>query len=517
MGESREAAERSTARTGVRGFWAGIWLSRTRSLVAAGLLSSAIASVLYGFNWHTFYDTQRNFAMRDAVLIAADIEDLARQTGAAPGHDAGFREALGSYLERRRARVTVIRGSGDAPGWRQSNQAVVDEKRTPFDESFDLAGADLRVEVREGIRPSFLTALGRAWSFSLADYQADPKRWHDDALYNRSMPLYGYLFTIVVVGFGTIRALHRDQLQLQSLNEDASRITLEFDELQEQSTREIINIRTKVGRTEHERDEAMQERERLVSEITAVEQEYGDLEGGKSSVSDAHLQSIRDRKAHIERELATHDARVSGLETNLHEVRNELSAAEELLGEVESKRDDLTGKLRERNRRIRRLQELVEQAQRDAHSMQLESVRISQGEEGDSVASALESQLVQWFETNGEAKVNFSKHSRTGPVEDLFEKLDRRFIDRFFTHVVNPEYERGARKTIRVSIGEERGGDTGHSGELVIALDDDAGRTLGLRFEVKKGAPSVGSLGFVLALLCRETCRPLRNYAIKSR
>lgn len=108
-----------------------IWISPARATLVGLLASALITSILYGFNWHSFYDTQRYFASVEAERTAADLE---------------------------------------------------------------------------GIRPGLAMALHRAWTFSFADFRRDPERWWNEQLYNRSTPLYGHLLTILVVGFGTLRA-----------------------------------------------------------------------------------------------------------------------------------------------------------------------------------------------------------------------------------------------------------------------------------------------------------------------
>ncbi len=515
------------------GFWSKIWISRTRSLVAGVFLSMALASTLYGFNWHTFYDTQRNFARSEAQRTADDLESLARSIESGSGGDAALREAIRSYIERRRAEIVVTQIQDSRAEWRESNSAVVDAKRTAFSRDFTIdrkgdSGRAIRVEIREGIRPRLLTALARAWSFSLADYRADPERWRREHLYNRSMPLYGYLLTITIVGFGTIRALHRDQVRLSQLNEEAMNVTRELSELRDRSTEEIERLKKLASHTESQRSAAVRERERILAEIEAVEGEFGQPHAGgkKVGVSDARLRHIRERKAQIERELSSHDEKVARYESELEAVRSELNAAEDLLGEVETKQSDLDGKLRDRNRQIRNLQQLVAQAQQDTHEMQLDSLRLSRGgvahQDGIAQSSGLDPlgrQLAEWIDPGEPAKPNFSKHSQSIIVEEAFAKIDRNFIDLYFTHVNNAEYERGTRKVIRVRANDEqqRGSEGGRTGELIIALDDDAGRTLGLRFEVRNSAPSVSHIGFVLALLCREHCRDLRSFAIKTR
>ena len=57
----------------------------------------------------------------------------------------------------------------------------------------------------------------------------------------------------------------------------------------------------------------------------------------------------------------------------------------------------------------------------------------------------------------------------------------------------------------------------GGAGQLIAALDDDAGRTLGLRFALRPDAPDVSHVGFVLALLLRTHSRDFRAFAIRVR
>jgi peptidoglycan hydrolase CwlO-like protein len=513
----------------MHGFWAGVWRSRSKAVIAWLLISALLASVLYAFNWHTFYDTRRNMARAEARQIAEDVRAIARATRASEGGDEAFRRTLRSFLGRRTPRVRVWRGPEQSPEWRESNEAPIDARRTRLDKSFELAapstvGASdgLHMKVSEAIRPSLATALGRAWSFSIRDYVDDPAQWGATHLYNRSIPLYGYLFTILVVGFGTVRALHRDQVQLEGLHDQAGRIANELDELRARHTADVTDLRGRVGDTERQRDDALRERERLNQEITAVENEYGELKGKEAitaDLEDERLRAIGRRKALIERELATHDAKVERYESELGQVKGELEAAEGLLSEVEERHDDLTSKLRERNKRIRELQALVQQAQKDAHELELDALQRGQTPHDDDTgtgADALEAQLQRWLKSEGHANVSFSAHSRTGPIETAFAKIDRDFVDRHFTHVVNPEYERGARRTIRVLAAPNKLEGNRH-GELVIALDDDAGRTLGLRYDLEEDAPDPAQIGFVLALMLRARCREFRSFEIRGR
>ena len=508
------------------GFWAEIWRSRARASLVGAALCMAIASALYAFNWHTFYDTKEGLAEARAGEIAQDVELLAtleRGRG-----DAAFRQSLRVFLSRRRPHVTVTLVRDGRPAWSEANDSSVDESRTVLERSFEIdlappSDGQLRVEVRRAIRPPLPTALVRAWTFSLRDYLRDPERWWGHRLYNRSMPLYGYLLVIAVVGFGTIRALHRDQLELHRLGEQADDVTAELDALRDRHGAEVEELRGAITSTGRQRETAVRERERLAAEIARVEHEYRELSGHAADAASAdasaeQLQRISERRSSMQQELRTRDEQVAQHDDALEDVRAELVAAEELLEEVEEKRDDLVGKLQDRNREIRKLRAILEQAQSLTHTMRRGSGQPSgaQLQRMDEAQRRIEEQLGRWIESDGAASVNFSQHSRAGEVAAQFERIDRAFVDRFFTHVTNPEYDRGARRLIRVR-GMEDAGSGKRSGELVVVLDDDAGRTLGLRYALTKDAPGAIPIGFVLALLLRASCRDFRRFAIRIR
>ena len=517
----------------MRGFWGEIWRSPTRATIAGAILSAAIASILYGFNWHTFYDTRTNFAKNRAELIAKDIATLAIATDAAPGNDTNFRKILEQYLAPRRQLITVSRvnaTTGSEPEWSQSNGVRVDESRSLVSADFGLevsAGPEgndpLHVDVRVGIRPRFIVALTRAWSLSILDYTDNPKRWWSEALYNRSIPLYGYLLTIMIVGFGTIRALYRDQQELIRLEHEAREVAAELDQLRDQHSEEIALFRKQINRTQHQRDDAISNRDHLTAEIAGIEREYQELIDTSSATTadDSRLQEAAQRKTQVERVLASYNVKVDYYEHELNETRSELDAAEQLLQEVEDRREGLNVKLQDRNRKIRKLHGLVKETQKEMRNTQSDQLRLGKAHlrelrEWEESQNTLEEQLGYWVKTGGHANVNFSKHSKVGWVEQQFQKIDPAFVDRYFTHVNNREYERGGRRLIRVlRDGSEDIDFSG--GRLIIALDDDAGRTLGLRFETRKDAPDPVHIGFVLALLLRAKCRDFHNFSIRTR
>ena len=301
------------------GFWAHIWISPWRATLAGVLLSAAIASILYGFNWHTFYDTRGYQLAKQAEEIARDLRQLAEVTGAGPGRDQAFRSAIGPYLAGRRSRLTVTRGSGAAPIWSESNDAPLEARQTHIDKTLELAGGErsderLTLRFERDVRPSLTTALLRAWSFSIGDFRRDPERWRSHRYINRSIPLYGYLLTIMAVGFGTIRALHRDQRRLAELHDEATQVAGELERLRQQRAQEARQLRSKLDESESLRGEAILERQRLEEEIKGVEEEYGLLRDGESAPSelkDERLRAIAEAKG-AHRARAGHPRREDG-------------------------------------------------------------------------------------------------------------------------------------------------------------------------------------------------------------
>ncbi len=517
----------------MREFWAEIWRSPQRATLAGALLSIIISSILYGFNWHTFYDTSANFAGTRAELIAKDVTTLALATNAAPGNDENFKNALASYLEGRRQLITVSRintSANNAPVWVQTNGATVDESRTLLTADIELqvaGGTDhtqpLHLNFNVGIRPPYLVSLGRAWSFSLLDYLDNPDRWWDEALYNRSIHLYGYLLTILLVGFGTIRAFYRDQQELLRLEQEAFEITAELDQMRNEHSAEVDAFRKHIHHAQHQRDDAIHHREELVKQLAGIEREYLQLtDTSATSASDEiRLKETVKRKSQVERVLESYNVKVRHYEQELDETRSELSAAEQLLHEVEGRREGLNAKLKARNREIQKLHGLIHDTQKEIRNTQANQLRLDKGHirelrEWEESQDTIEQQLGYWVKTGGHARVNFSEHGKAGMVEQQFQKIDQAFIDRYFTHVHNSDYERGTRRIIRVVTDESQAGELS-TAKLIIVMDDDAGRTITMRYEPRKDAPDSAHIGFVLALLLRTKCRDFRNFAIRTR
>ncbi len=513
----------------MKGFWKEVWQSKQRATLAGVLLSAIIASILYGFNWHTFYDTRKNFAKERAQIIAGDVATLAKASGAAPGNDVEFRHILREYLPGRRQKITVSRliENEPHPQWQETNDTVVDKSRTQVAVTTLIDGDDtsvkahISIEVKVGNRPRYVVSLVRAWSFSLLDYLDDPDGWWTNALYNRSRPLYGYLFTIMIVGFGTIRALYRDQRQLLRLEREAEELGEDLDRFRDEHMDEVNRLQHQMEHLSHQHQKAITHQDQLTEEIRGIKREYRKLvETTDAGADDDRLAQATQRKSRVERVLASYNLKVAHYQREMEQSRSEFEAAEQLLHEVEARREGLNQKLQDRNQEIRKLHKLIRETQKEINSVR--SNQVQQGrahlhdlEEWEDSQSSVEEQLGIWMK-GGHARVNFSSHGMIGVVERQFEKIDQAFVDRYFTHVNNLEYTRGARSLIRVHTDSKEEGQPS-AGKLLVALDDDAGRTLGLRFEVVPDGPDAAHVGFLLAMLLRAKCRDFMHYQIRVR
>jgi small-conductance mechanosensitive channel len=213
------------------------------------------------------------------------------------------------------------------------------------------------------------------------------------------------------------------------------------------------------------------------------------------------------------RKLGEHESAVGAHDEELQHLQHELSAAEELLAEVDSQRDALKQQVHDQSAELWKLRNEIQASHHKSNIQRARTMMLTRSNvrKTEVVANRLEDQLKAWVR-KVPLNVNFSEHGHASIVRDAFGKLDREFIERYFSHVTNPEYERGRKRAIHVHSGKDPDGE--EYGELRIALDDDAGRTLGLRFELKKGAPDAKSVGLVLAMYLRAMNRELRDFEI---
>ncbi|HRJ79862.1 MAG: hypothetical protein HUU03_04290 [Planctomycetaceae bacterium] len=298
----------------------------------------------------------------------------------------------------------------------------------------------------------------------------------------------------------------------EDLDDRAREVRAELASMREEQKQTLEVLRERLELARHEAEVAQGDKERLMRELHEM---LPDAPGDASAtflLDKAH--EAVSRRAQAQTRVASREADILRSRAEVEELQRELSAAEALLSESDRRAAELDRQLLDQNRELWKLKAEVQGAQSHARDSRLKTMMLTRShiKKGEHTLRMLEEMLKRWIRSGGQANVNFSSHGHASEVAAQFEKIDRDFIDRFFAHVTNPEYERGQHRAIRVRAGEDPDG--GRFGELVVALDDDAGRTLGLRFDLRKEAPDARHVGFVLALLLKALSRDLREFAV---
>lgn len=292
-----------------------------------------------------------------------------------------------------------------------------------------------------------------------------------------------------------------------AFNQSTEEVAAELDSVRDHQHQTLEELRRRIEEVQAARARAEVERARLLKGLN-------EISGGHDQSVTVALVNAHEVAEHA-RELEAQEGEVAGHDAELGHLQEELSAAEELLRDVDARRSALEGQLKDRDKELWKLRSEIEGVQRRSHEQRARTMMLTRSNvrKTDVVAGRLEDQLKRWVKNTGPANVNFSEHGHASMVREFFSKLDREFIDRYFSHVTNPEYERGRHRAIHVQSGKDPDGT--EYGELRIALDDDAGRTLGLRFELKGDAPDAAAVGFVLAMYLRAMHRDLRDFSLQ--
>ena len=319
-----------------------------------------------------------------------------------------------------------------------------------------------------------------------------------------ALAVFGTLALLLLLAF--IVALIVISKLRRSLNSAPSVTAADLEAVRRQQQETLNELRERIADVQSAKARAEAERARLLQGLNEITGGGGD----GVTVAIANAKELAEH-AHA---LEAHESEMAGHDHELDELQTELGAAEELLREVDTQRGALEGQLKDRDKELWRLRSEIEGMQRRSHEQRSRTVMLTRSnvKKTDVVAGRLEDQLKHWVKNTGEANVNFSEHGHASMVREFFGKLDRDFINRYFSHVTNPEYERGKHRTIHVHDGKDPDGT--EYGELRVALDDDAGRTLGLRFDLKGTAHDAKSVGFVLAMYLRAINRELRDFDV---
>lgn len=303
------------------------------------------------------------------------------------------------------------------------------------------------------------------------------------------------------------------------LREQAKAVHDELSGLREEQQEALELLKERLEATRAEMESAQNDRERLLRELNSITEEATGkptdrLEAGSATVAITHAREAVQRKLAAQTRVMRRDEEIQLRKLELDELAKELAAAEELLRESDKQREELDQRLSDQDKELWKLRAQVQGAQHVAAQSRLKTMMLTRShvKRGEHTLRLLEEMLKRFVKSTGQANVNFSQHGHAGDVRAAFEKLDQDFVNRFFAHVTNPEYERGQHRVIRIKPGKDPDG--GQYGELVIALDDDAGRTLGLRFDLRKDAPDAANVGFMLAMLLKALSREYRDYGI---
>ncbi|MCC7508725.1 MAG: hypothetical protein IT464_05090 [Planctomycetes bacterium] len=281
---------------------------------------------------------------------------------------------------------------------------------------------------------------------------------------------------------------------------------VDLDAVREQQAQTLAQLKARIVDVQAQRDKARAERERLMQGLNEI--------GAKADSGVTIALTSAKELAEKARELGAHESAVSAHDDELNELQGELQAAEELLSEVDTQREALKRQVQDQSKELFKLRMEIEASHHKSNIQRARTMMLTRSSvrKTEVVANRLEDQLKHWVKKSGECNVNWSEHGHASTVAEAFSKLDREFIDRYFSHATNTEYERGQHRVIRVHQAKSPDGE--EYGELVIALDDDAGRTLTLRFELRKDAPDARFVGFVLAMYLRALTRDFREFGI---
>lgn len=323
-------------------------------------------------------------------------------------------------------------------------------------------------------------------------------------------------FIFVIARYVRIRrALAESPSGETEVHSQAQEVRAELAAMRAEQQQSLELLRDRLNAAQREIETAVHDKERLMAELHEI---VPDAPGDASAtflIEQAHEKVAKESKRQAaQTRVAAREASILRTKSEIEEMQKELAAAEALLSESDRRAAELDNQLNDKNRELWKLKAEVQGAQSHARESRLKTMMLTRShiKKGEHTLRMLEEMLKRWIKSSGVANVNFSTHGHASDVAAQFEKIERDFVDRYFTHVTNPEYERGQHRVIRVKSGKDPDGS--EFGELVIALDDDAGRTLGLRFDLRKDAPDAANVGFVLAMLLKAQCREFRDFGV---
>lgn len=384
--------------------------------------------------------------------------------------------------------LKVTKYDGEKSIWAVSNDRKLDASRSLVSKDFSINSGESIFEFsyRYSNRPPFLTALLRAWSWSVLDYLENPEGYWKYNLYNRSTPLYSALAVVALLSVPLFIRTYRDK-QTYSL------LKAHLRELEIKKNEAVIAL-AEEQRTTTER---IQERDKKLAEITK------------------DLEKVRLEAANISEEsnqlLALGEAEILEVKSERQELINEREELQKAKETLESQYAKINSELVSTKSAMENLKSLSKVQFHIENSITGDVANQTKLAKDSRAYNKLKAHLKKWILLKGKADVNISMHGTKKVISDALEKIDRDFIDEFFVHVNNERYSSAERRTIKVlPISDQNS----YSGVINVYIDHDYGCALSFAFQTRNKAP-VNNIGFVLAVLLRAVCKDFEDYTIK--
>lgn len=469
--------------------WDHLWKTNFRKNLACLGTIVLLSSALYlAVDWYWFYNTRALDKQKEAVVYLSAVKSLLKTD---TGVNAGLvREEINALINLPRGNISLVNRDADQVVWEANNGNPVDPSRTlvEYNETFSIGSGNYEFSYRYGNRPPFYLSLFRAWSLSAADLIENRSVWVTYRLYHRSTPLACAFFIIALIAVPLFNRIFKDWHEYQFLQKRFSDLRLKntamqgrlSQEIKEYNARYADNLKSISGMNaeiENIRAEHSAEIELYVEEVTA-------LEGKIENLGEENLElSLNEEQALSEKEsLEKHYALIDDWLRNPSDISLLKTACE--VNQMENVLSQIS------------LKEIANKTDLHRESKMFKK---------------LQKQLKQWVVKVKDADLSVSDHGLNHIPAKFMEKLDRDFLNSYFTKIHNDRYIPANRKSIKVSVASEG---NNYSGEICVYLDHESGCSLSMAYNTKKAAKAE-NVGFVLAMMLKATTKELEGYQIR--
>lgn len=253
------------------------------------------------------------------------------------------------------------------------------------------------------------------------------------------VPVLVLLTGTIAGGLMLIRTVRESNDEDEAVLEDRARdehshaetVERELKTLRKQQDDSATDLKTRIAELQQAKDKATSDRKRLLNGL----KDAGTAESnaGMTMILE-NVKHLADKASESEHAEHCHD------DAEIEELSEELTAAEELLREVEQQRAELEKQVKDSSAEMFKLKATVESATRKSNDARARTLMLTSSnvKKTDIIAKRMEDMLKGWIKKE-DLNVNFSEHSHAVDVQRQFERLDQDFVARYFTHVTNPE------------------------------------------------------------------------------